>query len=280
MSARAVVRGGCSPSAHCGKVLRCGPYRAGWRAHAALAATREPSCAESGNARAPRNEEQTELKVQCVVWGEGGQIHSAHLPVCTVPRPVRLLVVQGPGCGSQLPGRAAAARHSRARAHAPPRRGAQRPPAADPPHTHTHTRARTRRHARATRCHARSALAQRPHGQGQGEEEGRRQGQEQEGEAPAICTADEDLAPFGLRCDDILLTPMGLTAVVAGVKYEDPTTKVRRRGVRPRCPPAPQPARAASSTHAWLVRRRRKGTRARATKGHTRALLLPGTLRG
>lgn len=73
---------------------------------------------------------------------------------------------------------------------------------------------------------------------------------------------------------------MGLTAVVAGVKYEDPTTKVRRHGVRPRCPSAPRPARAASSTHAWLVRRRGKGTRAGATKGHTRALLLPGTLRG
>ena len=163
MSARAVVRGGCSPSAHCGKVLRCGPYRAGWRAHAALAATREPSCAESGNARAPRNEEQTELKVQCVVWGEGGQIHSAHLPVCTVPRPVRLLVVQGPGCGSQLPGRAAAARHSRARAHAPPRRGVQRPPAADPPPTHTHTRARARAATHAQRAVTLAALSRSAH---------------------------------------------------------------------------------------------------------------------
>ena len=90
----------------------------------------------------------------------------AEVAVCTVPRPVRLLVVQGPGCGSHLPGHSrarAAARHSRARAHAPPRRGAQRPPAADPPPTHTHTHARARAATHAQRAVTLAALSRSAH---------------------------------------------------------------------------------------------------------------------
>ena len=172
-------------------------------------------------------------------------------------------------------------RATRALARTPrPGGGRSAHPLPTPP-THTHTRARARAATHAQRAVTLAALSRNAHmAKGKAKKKGGGKGKSKKAKAPAICTADEDLAPFGLRCDDILLTPMGLTAVVAGVKYEDPTTKVRRRGVRPRCPPAPQPARAASSTHAWLVRRRRNGTRARATKGHTRALLLPGTLRG
>lgn len=35
---------------------------------------------------------------------------------------------------------------------------------------------------------------------------------------PALITADEDIAAFGFKLHDIVRTPLGITAVVIGVK--------------------------------------------------------------
>eukprot|EP00899_Mesostigma_viride_P003257 jgi/Mesvir1/12932/Mv05950-RA.1 len=39
--------------------------------------------------------------------------------------------------------------------------------------------------------------------------------------APTFYTTDEDLAPFGVKMNDIVRTPLGLTGTVIGVKYAD-----------------------------------------------------------
>lgn len=42
---------------------------------------------------------------------------------------------------------------------------------------------------------------------------------------PPLITKEEDLAPFGFKLNDIVRTPLGITGVVIGVKYEDPENK-------------------------------------------------------
>ncbi|PNW75125.1 hypothetical protein CHLRE_12g513650v5 [Chlamydomonas reinhardtii] len=42
---------------------------------------------------------------------------------------------------------------------------------------------------------------------------------------PALITADEDIAAFGFKLHDIVRTPLGITAVVIGVKYESADDK-------------------------------------------------------
>ena len=88
---------------------------------------------------------------------------------------------------------------------------------------------------------------------------GKKGGKKKKG--PAIFTADEDVAPFGLRFNDIVSTPMGLTCTVAGVKYDNADTKVSRRPLRCRAefgrPAATYPRDGASAERCAASRRGR-----------------------
>jgi ATP-dependent RNA helicase DDX54/DBP10 len=59
--------------------------------------------------------------------------------------------------------------------------------------------------------------------------------------APAIFTAEEDTAPFGLRVNEIVRTPLGVTGTVLGIKYSDAESKADgkvwvRYGTGQECP--------------------------------------------
>lgn len=55
------------------------------------------------------------------------------------------------------------------------------------------------------------------------------QGSTAQAKAPAIFTDDQDTAPFGVRVNEIVRTPLGVTGTVLGVKYSDADAKLDGR---------------------------------------------------